>query len=81
MLIDRSFTRFAKEVKEKCGVKAKAAERKIEGWHWLGPEWPVIVWFKINLGFQSLREVIVLSTCVFFLQFAVSSCITREFPI
>ena len=53
-----------------------------QGWHGLGPEWPVIVWFKINLGFQSLREVIALSTCVFFPTiFAVSSCITREFPI
>ena len=56
-------TRFAKEVKEKCGVKAKAVPRekklRVVG---LGPQWPVLVWFEDQLRIWRLREVIPSST-------------------
>ena len=57
-------TRFAKEVKEKCGVKAKAGcprEKKLRVVG-LGPQWPVLVWFEDQVRFWRLREVIASST-------------------
>ena len=52
-------TRFAKEVKEKCGVKAKAGNWGWQGWV---PRWPVLVWFEDQFRFWRLREVIASST-------------------